>query len=199
MDRLTEKTIGCFEYDLKNHKHVVGEFSSYDTFYNYSTAVKRLGQYEDTGFTPEEINSLRSYMGAIQDDHLEQESRIECKQLELDSLCAQLANTQARLAEAVGVLEKWERLSRMLWNYERTGDAGAYAVYTKLANELDRIVPKIISSPTAFAAGKRMRAMEAVVDIAHDAVADFEETIVKYPNLLNLAVALKRYDGVKGQ
>jgi len=58
MDRLTEKTIGCFEYDLKDHEHVIGEFSTYDAFYAYRMAVKRLGQYEDTGLTPEEITSL---------------------------------------------------------------------------------------------------------------------------------------------
>ena len=59
MDRLTEKTIGCFEYDLKDHEHVIGEFSTYDAFYAYSMAVKRLGQYEDTGLTPEEIAGLQ--------------------------------------------------------------------------------------------------------------------------------------------
>lgn len=47
MERLTEKTVGCFAYDLKDHKHVVGEFATYDAFFNYSMAVKRLGEYED--------------------------------------------------------------------------------------------------------------------------------------------------------
>lgn len=45
--RLTEKTIGCFQYDLKDFKHKVGEFSDYDTFFTYSMAVKRLGELED--------------------------------------------------------------------------------------------------------------------------------------------------------
>ena len=55
MERLTEKTVGCFEYALKDHKAVPGEFGTYDAFFDYSVAVKRLGHYEDTGLEPEEI------------------------------------------------------------------------------------------------------------------------------------------------
>ena len=47
MERLTEKTIGCFEYSLKDHKPVIGGFSDYDTFYDYSMAVRQLGKLED--------------------------------------------------------------------------------------------------------------------------------------------------------
>ncbi|MCQ2009242.1 hypothetical protein NOM01_04440 [Sporolactobacillus sp. STSJ-5] len=47
MDRLTEKTIGCFKYDLKNFKHKPREFNDYDAFYAYQLAVKRLGELED--------------------------------------------------------------------------------------------------------------------------------------------------------
>ena len=47
MERLTEKTVGCFEYALKDHKAVPGEFCTYDAFFDYSMAVKRLGHYED--------------------------------------------------------------------------------------------------------------------------------------------------------
>ena len=47
MDRLTEKTIGCFKYDLKDFDHKVGEFGTYDAFFAYSMAVKKLGEYED--------------------------------------------------------------------------------------------------------------------------------------------------------
>lgn len=50
--RLTEKTIGCFKYDLKFHKHETGEFNTYEAFYNYNRAVKHLGEYE-------EANTLR--------------------------------------------------------------------------------------------------------------------------------------------
>lgn len=46
-ERLTQKTIGCFEYDLKDFKHKVGEFADYDAFFAYSTAVRRLGALED--------------------------------------------------------------------------------------------------------------------------------------------------------
>ena len=55
MERLTEKTVGCFEYALKDHKAVPGEFGTYDAFFDYSMAVKRLGHYEDTGMEPEDL------------------------------------------------------------------------------------------------------------------------------------------------
>ena len=58
MERLTEKTVGCFEYALKDHKAVPGEFGTYDAFFDYSMAVKRLGHYEDTGLEPEEIKGF---------------------------------------------------------------------------------------------------------------------------------------------
>jgi hypothetical protein len=45
--RLTEKTIVCFQYDLKDFKHKIGEFNDYDAFFTYSMAVKRLGELED--------------------------------------------------------------------------------------------------------------------------------------------------------
>lgn len=47
MERLTERSIGCFGYDLINAKHSEQEFGNYDAFYNYSMAVKKLGEYED--------------------------------------------------------------------------------------------------------------------------------------------------------
>jgi hypothetical protein len=61
--RLTEKTIGTFEYDLKDHKHEVGEFGTYEAFYNYSIAIKQLGKYEDTGLTPEEVQEIAKAKG----------------------------------------------------------------------------------------------------------------------------------------
>ena len=57
MERLTEKTVGCFEYALKDHKAVPGEFGTYDAFFDYSMAVKRLGHYEDTGLEPEDLKN----------------------------------------------------------------------------------------------------------------------------------------------
>ena len=45
--RLTEKSIGSFQYCLKNHKPKVGEFNDYDAFFDYSMAIKRLGEIED--------------------------------------------------------------------------------------------------------------------------------------------------------
>ena len=46
-ERLTEKTRDCFQYDLKDFKHKIGEFGDYDAFFAYSMAVKRLGELED--------------------------------------------------------------------------------------------------------------------------------------------------------
>lgn len=45
--RLTEKVKDCFQYDLKDFKHKIGEFGDYDAFFAYSMAVKRLGELED--------------------------------------------------------------------------------------------------------------------------------------------------------
>ena len=45
--RLTEKTGDCFQYDLKDFKHKIGEFGDYDAFFAYSMAVKRLGELEE--------------------------------------------------------------------------------------------------------------------------------------------------------
>ena len=46
-NRLTEKTKDCFQYDLKDFKHKIGEFGDYDAFFAYSMAVKRLGELEE--------------------------------------------------------------------------------------------------------------------------------------------------------
>ena len=45
--RLTEKTRDCFQDDLNDFKHKIGEFGDYDAFFAYSMAVKRLGELED--------------------------------------------------------------------------------------------------------------------------------------------------------
>jgi hypothetical protein len=46
--RLTEKTIGCFKYDLVGQEPTIGGFNNYDAFFNYNMAVKRLGELEDS-------------------------------------------------------------------------------------------------------------------------------------------------------
>lgn len=66
MERLTEKTVDCFEYALKDHKAVPGEFGTYDAFFDYSMAVKRLGHYENTGLEPEEIVGLKNTCDQLQ-------------------------------------------------------------------------------------------------------------------------------------
>lgn len=45
--RLTEKTIGYFQYDLKDFKHKLSDFNDYDAFFAYSMVAKRLGELED--------------------------------------------------------------------------------------------------------------------------------------------------------
>jgi hypothetical protein len=57
-ERLTEKSIGTFGYDLKDHKHEVGEFGNYDTFFDYSMAVKQLGKYEDSCLSSEQVQEF---------------------------------------------------------------------------------------------------------------------------------------------
>lgn len=45
--RLTKKSVDCFRYCLKDHKSKNGEFNDYEAFFDYSMAVKRLGELED--------------------------------------------------------------------------------------------------------------------------------------------------------
>ena len=45
--RLTKKVKDCFQYDLKDFKHKIGEFGDYDAFFAYSMVVKRLGELEE--------------------------------------------------------------------------------------------------------------------------------------------------------
>lgn len=47
MERLTQRSVDRFKYDLINADHSKPEFSDYDAFYNYSIAVSKLGEYED--------------------------------------------------------------------------------------------------------------------------------------------------------
>lgn len=57
-ERLTQETIGTFKYDLKDHEHKVAEFGTYDAFYDYNMAVKRLGEYEDSNLSPEQVQEI---------------------------------------------------------------------------------------------------------------------------------------------
>ena len=45
--RLTIQSVDNFKYCLKDHKAKIGEFNDYDAFFDYSMAVKRLGELED--------------------------------------------------------------------------------------------------------------------------------------------------------
>ena len=44
---LTRQSVNNFKYCLKDHKAKIGEFNDYDAFFDYSMAVKRLGELED--------------------------------------------------------------------------------------------------------------------------------------------------------
>lgn len=46
--RMTEKSLpGSFEYTIAGHRAVPGEFGTYEAFFDYSMAVRRLGELED--------------------------------------------------------------------------------------------------------------------------------------------------------
>ena len=60
--RLTEKSIGAFQYDLKDHEHKPKEFNDYDAFFAYSNAVKRLGELEDAN-EPQPIEEWHEEIG----------------------------------------------------------------------------------------------------------------------------------------
>lgn len=60
--RYTEKTNGCFKYDLIDHAQRIGEFNDYDAFFYYNMAVKRLGELEDA-LAPQPIANWHEDMG----------------------------------------------------------------------------------------------------------------------------------------
>ena len=45
--KLTIQSVDNFKYCLKDHKAKIGEFNDYDAFFDYSMAVKRLGELEN--------------------------------------------------------------------------------------------------------------------------------------------------------
>lgn len=64
MGRLTEEVqTGCFA-TLKNYKSAIGEFGTYETFYNYTLAVTRLKQFEDATI-PRPINEWHEDKGDV--------------------------------------------------------------------------------------------------------------------------------------
>lgn len=59
MERLTHEKLGN-SYCLKNpDANKVGAFKDYNTFYAYLIAVNKLGAYEDTGLSPEEVERMK--------------------------------------------------------------------------------------------------------------------------------------------
>lgn len=50
-ERITEPTsVSVFKYSLRDHKARVGEFGTYEAFYDYSIAIMHLGELEDKIF-----------------------------------------------------------------------------------------------------------------------------------------------------
>jgi len=64
VNRVTKKTIGCFQYTLKDHKPITGEFNNYDSFFNYNMAVKRLGELEES-LEPKSIDEWNEGFGDV--------------------------------------------------------------------------------------------------------------------------------------
>lgn len=67
MERLTNEKLGN-SYGLRNTQaNVVGAFKDYETFYEYLIAINRLGEYEDTGLSPDGVVELKEkYNKAIE-------------------------------------------------------------------------------------------------------------------------------------
>ena len=61
--RLTIQSVDNFKYCLKDHKAKIGEFNDYDAFFDYSMAVKRLGELEDKIEDGELISTVQSEQG----------------------------------------------------------------------------------------------------------------------------------------
>ncbi len=102
MDRYTEKTKCCFKYDIKGFEHKIKEFNDYDAFYAYSIAVMKLGEYEDTELTPEQVESLKA----------------ENERLKMDCAACQdsLINAEMNLEQVVALKEENERLKAIISN-----------------------------------------------------------------------------------
>jgi len=223
MDRLTEKTIGCFEYFLKDHEPIVGEFGAYDAFYDYSTAVKRLGRYEDTGLTPEEIKDLQEALGGkdVADWAVEavgcRKEAIAANKMMLDcgadnenlraqliEANAQLQQAEAGLGEAVGVLERANSIMyfhaarcplRPFTNF--SGSESHLSEYRKVIEDSDTV----LRSPAAKS-GERVKAADAVYEALNDLYCLTNKLSIEdkdYRKVTNAAAALAAYEGVKGQ
>lgn len=66
MERLTHEKLGN-SYALKNPaENEIGAFKNYNTFSAYLIAVNKLGAYEDTGLSPEDVEQMKhEYFDAV--------------------------------------------------------------------------------------------------------------------------------------
>ena len=100
MERLTKKTVGCFKYDLKDHEHKIGEFGTYEAFFNYSMAVKKLGEYEDAEEQREQKSMTNAdHIRSMSDEELagfmaNEFAKISTERVRLDGVC--ISDTQFR-------------------------------------------------------------------------------------------------------
>ena len=107
--RLTEKSIGCFKYILKDHKPKAGEFNDYDAFYNYSMAVKILGELED--------KIERGEIDYVAD-----------KDKEIARLTAENAELKKRLENAVELKAQVGDIIYMPWEYDGESDVATLKI-----------------------------------------------------------------------
>lgn len=117
MERLTEKTIGCFEYSLKDHKAVPGEFGTYEAFFDYSMAVRMMGKYEDTGLMPEEIEAVKADAAHL--SHMEKVAKGQMNQNKMhmktiEQLQSELAQVKEERDSAVNCI--FSVKNALVWN-----------------------------------------------------------------------------------
>ena len=170
MDRLTArspKNNMAYLVNVKNDEQEV-ECKYPNTLQCILDSFQRLAEYEDTGFTPEKVIHLKVALAATKamyDVVCDAEEKTVLLE-KLNACHAQLADTQAALAEAVGVLEFIS-----FQPCENSKNAVAFGSCLQSNDCLTEYclpcyAKAYIQSPAAKAAGERMRAMERVVEAA---------------------------------
>ena len=107
MERLTFKLGNSYGLEDKASSKV-GLFTDYDGFYAYLVSTNRLGAYEDTGLTPEEIEQNKEYIQILEKENkLIKEQYI--KEADTVDCYKKLATENAKLKELIKELG---------WKYE---------------------------------------------------------------------------------
>ena len=103
--RLTKKVKDCFQYDLKDFKHKIGEFGDYDAFFAYSMAVKRLGELEEKI----EAGTFVELPCSVGDVMYEVIEGIPIQEWKIESICFDRAQpTGVIWAERISDLARWK-------------------------------------------------------------------------------------------